>query len=115
MAENEPERDPFLAEDSRLRSLDERLDAMKRTEARKSARRKDSSKSSSMAQRAVGELIGGPVGGAIVGWVLDRLFGTYPWFMMALLFLGFAVAVVNVYRLTSKRSDAGEADAERRE
>ena len=105
MAEDEPGRDPFLAEDSRLRSLDERLDAVKRAEVRKMARHKDTSKSSSIGQRAAGELIGGPVGGAVIGWVLDRLFGTYPWLMMAMLFLGFFVAVLNVYRLTSKRPE----------
>lgn len=105
MSENEPGRDPFLAEDSRLRSLDERLDAVNRKEARKSARRTNSSKGSNLGQRAAGELVGGPVGGALVGWVLDRIFGTYPWLMMVMLFLGFIVAVVNVYRLTSKRPD----------
>lgn len=105
MAENEPERDPFLTEDSRLRSLDERLDAMKRSEDRKAARRTDSSKSSSMAHRAVSQIIGGPLGGAVVGYLFDWLFGTLPWFTLGLLFLGFGAGVWNVYRMTSKRPD----------
>ncbi len=34
-------------------------------------------------------LIGMPLGGALIGWLLDQLFGTLPWIMLALMFLGF--------------------------
>jgi len=94
-----------VAEDSRLESLEERLQAAQRTEANRSAKRGRSGKGMSQAHRAVGELIGGPVGGAVVGWVFDWLLGTTPWFLLSLMFLGFIVAVRNVYRLTSKRPE----------
>ena len=105
MAENEPGRDSFVAEDSRLQSLEERLQAAQRAEEVRSGRNKRSDGGMTVAHRAVSELIGGPVGGAVVGWFFDWLFGTYPWFLMGMMFLGFVVAVVNVYRLTSKPID----------
>ncbi|MEM8696810.1 MAG: AtpZ/AtpI family protein [Pseudomonadota bacterium] len=104
MAEKDNGRDSFLAEDSRLQSLEERLEAAQRAEEIRSEKRKPRA-GPNYAHRAVSELIGGPVGGAIVGWVLDRLIGTYPWLMLSLMFLGFIVAVRNVYLLTSKRPD----------
>ena len=39
-----------------------------------------------------------PLGGAIIGWLLDRLFGTLPWIMLALMFIGFAGAVLDVMK-----------------
>ena len=105
MAENDTGRDSFVAEDARLKSLEERLQAAQRTEAIRSGKLKKPGSGMSVAHRAVGELIGGPVGGAIVGWLLDRWLGTTPWFLLALMFLGFVVAVVNVYRMTSKPSE----------
>ncbi|MBC2778221.1 AtpZ/AtpI family protein [Parasphingopyxis marina] len=103
MAENEPGRDSFVAEDSRLQSLEKRLQAAQRAEEVRSGRNEQSSGNGmNVASRAVSELIGGPVGGAVVGWLFDWLFGTYPWFLMGMMFLGFVVAVVNVYRMTSK-------------
>ncbi len=105
MAEKDTGRDSSVAEDSRLQSLEERLEAAQRAEAEKVAKRNRPGNGMSQAHRAVSELIGGPVGGAVVGWVLDRLLGTYPWLLLSLMFLGFVVAVRNVYRMTSKRPD----------
>jgi ATP synthase protein I len=102
MAEKDTGRDSFVAEDARLQSLEERLQAAQRTEEARSAKHTQPGGGMNVAHRAVGELIGGPVGGAVVGWLLDRLFGTYPWLLLALMFLGFVAAVVNVYRMTSK-------------
>ena len=41
-------------------------------------------------QLVLSQLIGCPLGGGIVGWLLDRWFGTQPWLMLVMLFLGFA-------------------------
>ncbi|MGP1354321.1 MAG: AtpZ/AtpI family protein [Parasphingopyxis sp.] len=104
MAEKDNERDSFLAEDARLQSLDERLQAAQRAEEARSAKRKPR-EGPNYAHRAVSELIGGPVGGAVVGWFFDWLLGTYPWLMLSMMLLGFVVAVRNVYLMTSKRPD----------
>ena len=42
-----------------------------------------------------------PLGGGIVGWLLDRWLGTKPWLMLVMLFLGFAVGVWNVIRISN--------------
>ncbi|WP_299326655.1 AtpZ/AtpI family protein [Parasphingopyxis sp.] len=105
MAEKDTGRESSVAEDARLQALEERLEAAKRTEALKSAKRNRRSGGANYAHRAVSELIGGPVGGAVVGWFFDWLFGTYPWLMLSMMFLGFIVAVRNVYVMTSKRPD----------
>ena len=99
MAENEPWQDPRLPEDARLTSLDRRLKQAQADEAaRTSIPRPDASYRLGM--RVLGELIGAPVGGAVVGWVLDRLLGTFPWLLLAMLFLGFGVGFRNVIRLS---------------
>lgn len=105
MAENEPGLDP-LAEDARLTSLDQRLDRAKTDEAiRKGEQRVDKGEGDyRLGNRVLAELIGGMVGGALIGWVLDRLLGTSPWLLLALLFLGIVVAFRNIIRISSGRS-----------
>ena len=106
MAEKEPEQDSFVAEDSRLQSLEERLQAAQRAEAIRSGKRNPApAKGFSQGQRVIAELIGAPIGGGIIGWVLDRVFGTFPWLMLAMMFLGFVVAVRNVVRISVERPD----------
>ena len=105
MAENEPGLDP-LAEDARLKSLDERLDRAKTEEAIRSGEKRDSNGEASyrLGSRVLAELIGGMVGGAVVGGTLDWLFGTSPWLLLALLGLGTVAAFRNIIRISSGRS-----------
>lgn len=106
MAENEPGRDSFLAEDSRLRSLDERLQAAQRAEEIRSGKRnRKPAKGYRQGQRVLAEMIGGPVGGGLIGFGLDQLFGTFPWLLLAMMFLGFAVAVRNVFKIANQRPE----------
>ncbi len=51
------------------------------------------------------ELIGAPLGGGLIGWVLDRLFGTFPWMMLILLVLATAAAFRNIYRISQERAE----------
>lgn len=105
MAENEPGQD-HLREDARLKSLDERLDAAQAREELRSGRgRADAARVRSQAARGAAELVGAPVGGAVVGYALDWMFGSFPWLMIVMMFIGFAVGVRNVFRMTSKRPD----------
>ena len=105
MAENEPGLDP-LAEDARLTSLDERLKQAKTSEAIRSGEGREGTAGADyrLGNRVLAELIGGMVGGAVIGWVLDRVFGTSPWILLALLFLGIVVAFRNIIRLSRGRS-----------
>ena len=51
-----------------------------------------------------GQLIGGPLGGGIIGYVIDRFAHTAPWGLIIMMFLGFAVAARNIYRLAQNAS-----------
>ena len=95
MAENEPRQDPRLPEDARLTSLEKRL---KRAQADDAVRtgKTSSSVGRSQGMRILSDLFGIPFGSALIGWLLDRWLGTAPWVMLALLFLGFGIAVRNV-------------------
>ncbi len=104
MVEQEPGLDP-LSEDARLTSLDQRLQKAKSDEAiRTGEARDDANDGSRLGNRVLAELIGGMVGGAVIGWTLDYLFDTSPWFLLALLFLGIAAAFRNIIRISSGRS-----------
>ncbi|MDB5669563.1 MAG: atpI [Alphaproteobacteria bacterium] len=99
MTESDPPQGPGLPEDARLDSLDERLSRAKQAEAvRTGTQRPDPN--TRLGQRVLGELIGAPFGGGLIGWLLDRWLGTSPWLLLSLLFLGFAVGVRNVIRLS---------------
>ena len=104
VAENEPGLNP-LPEDSRLQALDERLRRAKTEEAVRSGEDSGSGDGDyRLGNRVLAELIGGMVGGALIGWVFDRLFGTSPWFLLGLLFLGIVAAFRNIIRISTKRS-----------
>jgi ATP synthase protein I len=103
MAEDEIDEVPKLPPDARLDSLDERLDRMQQAEAKRTAKRQPDMNYQS-GQLVLSQLVGCPLGGGIVGWLMDRWFGTRPWLMLVLLFLGFAVGFWNVVRIANKSS-----------
>ncbi|MFL6722617.1 MAG: AtpZ/AtpI family protein [Sphingomicrobium sp.] len=111
MAEDETEQEPKSPQDSRLTSLDERLRRAERVEGDRKPKPIDSSTVIRTAGLRVAQsLIGMPLGGAIIGWLLDRIFGTAPWIMLALMFIGFAGAVLDVMKHsgTGANKDAGK-------
>jgi ATP synthase protein I len=99
MAEDETGEVPKLPPDARLGSLDERLDRLQRAEAAKE-RGKQSNPSWRAGQLVLSHLVGAPLGAGILGWLLDRWLGTKPWLMLVLLFVGFAVGVFDVLRIS---------------
>ena len=109
MAEDEPDEAPKLPPDARLGSLEERLERLQQVEAKTSQRRQPDA-SYQAGQLVLSQLVGCPLGGGIVGWLLDRWFGTKPWLMLAMIFLGFAVGIWNVIRI-SNRSTRQARDA----
>ena len=99
MAENETDEAPTSPQDARLSSLNERLKHAEKVEAARAPDQIDASTVvRNVGQRVAQSLIGMPLGGAIIGWLLDRLFDTAPWIMLALMFIGFAGAVLDVMR-----------------
>src|SRR6478672_2097812 len=111
MEEDENAQVPKLPPDARLESLDERLDRLQQAEAKRTAKRQPDI-AYQAGQLVLSQLVGCPLGGGIVGWLLDRWFGTRPWLMLVLLFLGFAVGFWNVIRIAnnsrSKPPEQGE-------
>ena len=102
MTEDGPGPDP-LGDEARLRSLDERIAHATQAEAhRTGAGVTEANESYNLGNRVLALLIGGMVGGALIGWVLDRLFGTSPWLLLTLLFLGIAGAFRSIIRLSQR-------------
>ncbi len=103
MSETEPRQEP-TAEDARIKSLEERLKQAETAEKVRTAKPMGATDENyRLGNRVLAELIGAPAGGALIGWVLDRLFGTSPWLLLALLFMGFVVAFRNIIRISTKR------------
>ncbi|HEX8841229.1 MAG TPA: AtpZ/AtpI family protein [Sphingomicrobium sp.] len=99
MAEDETDEVPKLPPDARLESLDERLERLQQAEAKRTHRREPDS-SYRVGQLVLSHLVGAPAGGFIIGFVLDKWLGTKPWLMLVMLFLGFAVGIWNVMRIS---------------
>jgi ATP synthase protein I len=106
VVEDEPGEALKLPPDARLDSLDERLDRLQQAEARK-ARKRQGDPSWRAGQMVLSHLVGAPLGAGIVGWLLDRWLGTRPWLMLALLFVGFAVGVWDVLRISKTTPGGG--------
>ena len=111
MAEDETEGFSKLPPDKRLESLDKRLEKAQAEEARKTARAQGDPNMRA-GQLVLSHLVGAPLGGGILGWVLDRWLGTAPWLLLVLMFLGFAVGIMNVLRIS--RTPAGKGPGEER-
>ena len=110
MAANEPGQDPIgdtnPMRDVRLSELDARLKAAAGAEkARTGMAPPKPEKGYKQGSRVLTELIAGPAGGALLGWFMDRLFGTSPWLLLVMMFLGIIVAFRNIYRISKARPE----------
>lgn len=104
MAENGSGRDFHDAGDPRLTQLDRRLEQARRDEAiRQGTAHHDADAGYSLGNRVLAALIGSLVGSALIGWLFDRWFGTAPWALIVMLFLGIGVAFRQIIRLTNRR------------
>ena len=105
MAVDEPGQDEPSQQDARLTSLDQRLDRAKQEGALRDDTQKRAESQRvirSAGSRILSDLVGLPFGGGLIGWLIDRWVGTTPWFMLALLFFGFGLAVRNVMRIANQ-------------
>jgi len=82
---------------AKMDALSARLEAVKEVHAPK-PRVPDHHSQAQLAWRMVIELVAGLVIGFGVGYGLDVLFGTSPWFMIVFIFLGFAAGVKTMMR-----------------
>jgi ATP synthase protein I len=105
VAEEGPGQDFGDAEDPRLTALDERLRQARTTEAARSGVKQDTDRGYSQGNRVISALIGSLVGSALIGWLIDRWFGTSPWGLIVLLFLGIAVAFRQIIRIGNERPE----------
>ena len=101
----DPNGDRSLDRDVRLQSLDARLKAATDTGGARDGAAGKPQKGYTQGSRVLTELVAGPAGGALVGWLIDRWFNTSPWGLLVLLFLGFAVAMRNIYRISQQRPE----------
>jgi ATP synthase protein I len=111
MATDETGQDPKLPPDARLESLEERLDRLQQTEAKR-VHKVEANPTNRIWQLMFSHLVGAPVGGGIIGWGIDSLVAmaghrTFPTFFLLMLFLGFGVGVVNVMRISKTPSGKG--------
>ena len=106
MAEDETDEVPKLPPDARLESLDKRLDKVQQAEAKRTAKPQPDPNYRA-GQLVLSNLIGAPAGGFIIGFVLDKWLGTQPWFLLTMLFLGFAGGFMNVMRISRSSSGRG--------
>lgn len=98
------DRDPRPAsEDSRLTSLEQRLDRAETAEAERTSvsAGPESDANYRLGNRVLAELLGGMIGGALFGWLIDRFAGTSPWGLLIMLMLGIVVAFRNIIRLSA--------------
>ena len=106
VAEIEPGQDPQGVEDPRLSALDERLrEAQHRETLAKGQKGADAERGYSQGNRVISALIGSLVGSALIGWLIDRWFGTAPWGLIVMLFLGIAVAFRQIIRIGGERPE----------
>jgi ATP synthase protein I len=109
MAANEPEQAPEGGEDPRLASLDERLKAAHHAEAQRTAPSGlpmgVGGKGAAQGNRVISVLLGYPLGGGLIGWLADGWLGSRPWAMLAMLFLGFAAACREIWRISNERPE----------
>jgi len=97
------ESDPNASsEDSRLTSLEQRLDRAETAENDRTAiaASPGSDANYRLGNRVLAELLGGMIGGALLGWLIDRFAGTAPWGLLGMLMMGIIVAFRNIIRLS---------------
>ena len=105
MAEDNPGQDFGDAEDPRLTALDERLRQARASDAAQGAGKPDGERGYAQGNRVISALIGSLVGSALIGWLIDRWFGTTPWGLIVMLFLGIAVAFRQIIRIGNERPE----------
>lgn len=96
--------------DEALNRLDERLDSLEASRARKPGGLGSETRSAGEGYRLLGELIGGVLGGLGFGWVIDHYANTSPWGMVGGLLIGLGVSVYMIVRQATRMSVKAAAE-----
>ena len=103
MVEDETGQDPKLPPDARLDRLEQRLERAQREEAVRTGRAPKADANEQLGQRVLSTLIGGIAGGTLIGWVLDRLLGTWPVLFISLMVLGTVGGFWSIIRMSMRK------------
>ena len=103
MAEEETGRDQKLPEDARLDALEQRLEQAQREEAVRTGKTPTADANEQLGQRVLSYLIGGLLGGTLIGWLFDRLLGTWPVFFISLMVLGTVGGFWSIIKLSMRK------------
>lgn len=87
-----------------LRELGEKLDEARRREAAKEPKQADVAPLA-VAFRFTTEMVAALIVGGALGWGLDWLFGTRPFLMVVMFFLGAAAGIRNVMRAATEMNE----------
>jgi len=88
--------------DAALRDLEERLKQVRRAQP---IRQEQQASKVSVAFRFVAEMVAGMVVGGGIGWGLDSFFGTAPFLLIVMLFVGIAAGTLNVVRTAREMNE----------
>jgi len=99
------EEDPKSPQDARLASLDERLAQAQAVEEARSGKAGPSApRGYAQGSRILSVLVAYPLGCALIGYAIDRVVGTQG-IWVAMLFVGFVVAMWEVWKLSKQRPE----------
>ena len=103
MVEEQPGAEPTSSSDARLDRLEQRVAEAKRREDMRAGKGPPADGNEQMGQRVLATLIGGILGGTLIGWVLDRLFGTWPTLFLTLMVLGTASGFWSIIKMSNAK------------
>ncbi|WP_426267492.1 AtpZ/AtpI family protein [Sphingomonas sp. LHG3443-2] len=101
MAEDSERQDERLPADARLDHLEQRLAEAQRREAVRTGTKPASDANEQLGQKVLATLIGGLVGGTLIGWLLDKLLGTWPMLFITLMVLGTASGFWSIIKMSN--------------
>ena len=104
MAEDSEQQDDRLPADQRLDRLEERLAEAQRKEALRTGKGPAPDANEQMGQRVLATLIGGLLGGTLIGWLLDKLLGTWPALFITLMVLGTASGFWSIIKMSNTKT-----------
>jgi ATP synthase protein I len=85
-----------------IERLKERIDTIEDNQEKRQLKNKRAelpAEAAALIGRIATEMVAGLMVGGFMGWMLDRLLGTTPLFMIVLFFLGAAAGMMNIWRM----------------
>ena len=98
------QQDDGLPPDPRLDSLEQSVADAQQREAARLGRGPAPDANEQLGQKVLATLIGGLLGGTLIGWVLDRLLGTWPMLFITLMVLGTASGFWSIIKMSNDRA-----------